>query len=343
MELTPQGIRDIEFREKLRGYHPDDVDAFVERVAAGVEELQQRLRAAEGAGPARTVVTADDGEVSEETIRRTLLMAQRTADMVLAEAQETAARSLAEAEESAARSRAEAEESAARSLTDAQESAARIVADAQAEAETMLSEATSDAQAMAQETIDRLQNEITRLETTRAALQEDIDELWVQSDTQRTQYRQMLVQALDVLDRQPAPDRQPTPDRTPREPAVVDAATSTVEPDAVDEVAEVQDEDDDLDTARPETPPMEPVDLVARGRGLGALVSDADDPFLAELRRAVEDHDAMPADDERPGVFDVEDDDAWAETPAGSPGDTGEPEEPGSESGRSGGRLFRRR
>jgi DivIVA domain-containing protein len=37
MDLTPQTLRDVEFREKLRGYHPDDVDDFLEEAAVALE------------------------------------------------------------------------------------------------------------------------------------------------------------------------------------------------------------------------------------------------------------------------------------------------------------------
>ena len=37
--LTPQLVRAAEFRETWRGYHPDDVDRFLEEVAVRLEEL----------------------------------------------------------------------------------------------------------------------------------------------------------------------------------------------------------------------------------------------------------------------------------------------------------------
>src|SRR5207237_344690 len=46
MEITPRMIRDVVFRERLRGYDEDHVDEFLERVATGVEILQERLRQA---------------------------------------------------------------------------------------------------------------------------------------------------------------------------------------------------------------------------------------------------------------------------------------------------------
>jgi cell division initiation protein len=42
MEVSPKTLREVEFREKMRGYHPEDVDQFLEQVAAGIEVLQDR-------------------------------------------------------------------------------------------------------------------------------------------------------------------------------------------------------------------------------------------------------------------------------------------------------------
>ncbi|MGH9065883.1 MAG: DivIVA domain-containing protein, partial [Acidimicrobiales bacterium] len=35
MEVASRTLREVEFRQQLRGYHQDDVDEFLERVAAG--------------------------------------------------------------------------------------------------------------------------------------------------------------------------------------------------------------------------------------------------------------------------------------------------------------------
>ena len=44
MELSPQQLCDVEFSEQWRGYNRDQVDDFIERVAAAVSTLQDRLR-----------------------------------------------------------------------------------------------------------------------------------------------------------------------------------------------------------------------------------------------------------------------------------------------------------
>ena len=43
MDLTPKLLTDIEFPMWWRGYKPEDVDEFLERVAAGVAELQNQV------------------------------------------------------------------------------------------------------------------------------------------------------------------------------------------------------------------------------------------------------------------------------------------------------------
>ena len=83
MDVSPKMLRDVEFREKMRGYHPEDVDQFLEQVAAGVEVLQDRLRQAVERAQRAEAAAAEAGD-SDETLRKTLVLAQRTADLPLA-------------------------------------------------------------------------------------------------------------------------------------------------------------------------------------------------------------------------------------------------------------------
>src|SRR5690606_5401839 len=115
------------------GYNTRDVDDFIERVAAGVGHLNERVREAQARADAadariaelqreldevrrRPATAAAAPEVSEtdETLRRTLVLAQRTADATIKEAKEEANRVLSEAREEAARTRAQAESEARR-------------------------------------------------------------------------------------------------------------------------------------------------------------------------------------------------------------------------------------
>ena len=45
MDVTPQLLKDVDFREKkFGGYDPDEVDDFLERVGVAIGQLQMRLR-----------------------------------------------------------------------------------------------------------------------------------------------------------------------------------------------------------------------------------------------------------------------------------------------------------
>ncbi len=152
MELTPQTLHAVEFREARRGgYNTRDVDDFIERIAASVGHLNDRARDAQARADVaearlaelqhevdelrrRPPAAAAAPEVSEtdETLRRTLVLAQRTADATIKEAKEEANRVLSEAREEAARTRAEAE-------TEARRGADAARAAAQQEVETLIS------------------------------------------------------------------------------------------------------------------------------------------------------------------------------------------------------------
>src|SRR5215204_1322891 len=121
MELTPQTLHAVEFREARRGgYNTRDVDDFLERVAAGVANLHDRLReiasraeAAEArlldaqhqidelqrrspaaSSPIMAPAAPPPPSVNdtEDTLRRTLVLAQRTADATIKEAKQEARR-----------------------------------------------------------------------------------------------------------------------------------------------------------------------------------------------------------------------------------------------------------
>ena len=181
MDVSPKTLREVEFREKLRGYHPEDVDQFLEQVAVGLEGMQDRLRqaveraqraesaaASAPSAPSAPPAPSSDTSASEETLRKTLVLAQRTADLAVQEAREQAARILSAAEQQAQARLAEAEERARRTHEDA----------------------LSDVRA-----------ELTSLEVTRQRSQQDVDALnrWVEDH--RTELGATLSEALSLVER----------------------------------------------------------------------------------------------------------------------------------------------
>ena len=101
MSITPEALRDATFRwATVRGYHPDDVDEFLERMAAGIEILTQRVRAATEAA-----VRAEQAQVEvplpqdDDAMRELMMASQQAADEALDRAREHASHMLARAEE----------------------------------------------------------------------------------------------------------------------------------------------------------------------------------------------------------------------------------------------------
>lgn len=109
MDISPKALREVEFREKkFGGYNPDDVDEFLEKVAVAIEILQERLRQANERAVRAEQRVNEVGE-GDDAMRRTLVLAQRTADLALEEARQQAAGIVAEADEQARRINEEAQ------------------------------------------------------------------------------------------------------------------------------------------------------------------------------------------------------------------------------------------
>lgn len=115
MTLSSESLRTVEFREGWRGYNQVDVDVFLEEAAAGVDMLhaelaEARVRAERAEGRVPGVGSVPE---TDETVRRTLALAQRAADLVVGESKAVAERILADAHLQAGRIAAEAEKAAA--------------------------------------------------------------------------------------------------------------------------------------------------------------------------------------------------------------------------------------
>ena len=117
--LTEQDIKEVVFTKSLGGYKTSEVDAFLDQCAETVaaltttnEENTRKLQVL-----AESVVEYRN---QEDSIRTTLMNAQRMADTVVKEAQEKADAAIAEAQKKAEEILAEAQNSAdnARELAD---------------------------------------------------------------------------------------------------------------------------------------------------------------------------------------------------------------------------------
>lgn len=108
MPLSPDDVERQVFKEKIRGYDMEEVDAFLDRVVERMRELEaERDRLSRESRPAAQPATGDD---DADLLRRTLVTAQRAADQTLADAHAEADRVLSEARFEAAREREQLQE-----------------------------------------------------------------------------------------------------------------------------------------------------------------------------------------------------------------------------------------
>jgi cell division initiation protein len=119
--LTPEDIEHQVFKERFRGYDPREVDRFLDRVAARINEL---IRERDELTARVRELSQRAGEESEDLLKRTLVAAQRTADETVAEAKALAEQAIADA-------RAESEQILEDARLRAAEIAERSRADAQ--------------------------------------------------------------------------------------------------------------------------------------------------------------------------------------------------------------------
>ena len=257
--ITPESVRAVQFREKLRGYHPDDVDAFVAAVAEAVESLEQRARLAESK-LAEVESRASAAVEAEDSLRRTLVLAQRTADLAIQEARE-------EAERVRAATRAE------REAADAELADVRSRMRAEAEDEGRI--------------------ERSRLLAERTALQRDVAALEAHLERERERLRIYFTDQLRRVDEgEPGVAASPEMEAdVAAEPAAeVEPTAPTDSPDTTDVVADVPG--------------------AVEAAGAGDAVED-EDPFLAELRRAVKDEAPLGPRDHVVSADDDGDDDGF--------------------------------
>jgi DivIVA domain-containing protein len=180
-------LRTVEFRQTLRGYHIDDVDEYLERVAVDAEALQEQLRqagerlkqAAERIAQLETMLQEAQSApppastaVSDDTLQRTLLLAQKFVDQTQAEA-----------------------ESQART----------IVADAEDRARKLVGEAELRAKSVTEDTERHLREEISRLEATRNQLAGDVDTISRHLENERNRLRGALSDMLSWVDEHVTP------------------------------------------------------------------------------------------------------------------------------------------
>jgi DivIVA domain-containing protein len=191
MEMSPQQVRNASFKSSKRGFDPEEVQAFLRDVAESLEAAQNQSTAMEArarAAVARLQEVSTARETAEpvssgdaETISRTLLLAQRTADATVSEA------------------KSEAE----RIVTAAHEEAATTIDSTREMSSRLLEEARSEARQVSEVERKTAQSEVEALLARRDFLESDVDHLEQFLVDQRDRLRQAASSLLDMSERVP--------------------------------------------------------------------------------------------------------------------------------------------
>ncbi|MGH9078612.1 MAG: DivIVA domain-containing protein [Acidimicrobiales bacterium] len=174
-------LRTVEFRETLKGYHRDDVDEYLEKAAVEAEGLQEQLRqsgdrlrqAAERISQLEEAVDEQPAPqpsspvVADDSLQRTLVLAQKFVD-------ETRA--------------------------DSEAQSAKLVGEAEAKARMLTEQAQAQASQIANESEQRLRDEIHRLEDSRSRLSREVDGMSRHLESERYRLRTALGDILRWVD-----------------------------------------------------------------------------------------------------------------------------------------------
>lgn len=277
---TPHLLTDVRFSVAKKGYDPDEVDNFLERVSAAVAQLQDKLRQATAqaevaearAGEAgrsqaalQSRIEALEAELAQaresqaaapprspedeaEQVSKVLVLAQRTADAAIEEANASARTTLA----------------------DARSQASTIVGDAQSEADRIMAQARVDAEQLVSSRRQTLADEIRGLEQVRDAVSSDVSVLERHAGDQRGVLQAAVSRLQAVLD-------DPAAFRVAPAPATSGAALSDVieEPAAAEPPVE---QTAGEEPAGEEPAPADEAEPVAAGHDEQPSTEDAAEP-----------------------------------------------------------------
>lgn len=281
MDVSPALLREVQFKEQRRGYNPDEVDDFLERLAVALGELQDRL--AQTVERADAAEAAGEGSEGQDELRRTLVLAQRTADAALDDARRRGAEIVAGAEAEAAEAIRAGEDRAAGLIAAAEGRVATELAPLLAQRDAL----EGDVEALRSwfgtvraGMADELRANLTSLEENRVALREPPEVVVLELPEPST----APVAGSDHAGAGAGAAADPDPDA---DESAGRGADETADPDATSAYDALA-LDDDRDGAGA------PRGDDHRGHEGGALAAAAvDDPYLAELRLAVTDDEPL--------------------------------------------------
>lgn len=322
-------IPDIRFEEETRGYSKDQVDRVLANLAPladEIERLQARLSESEtraASAEARLVEARSPAQANgtpgmppapqpdfDETLRNTLVSAQRQADTTIREAKEEAERLRTEAEFQSNALLADARDQSSEMTTEAVAYRERLMAEAAAERAKMLEDARDEAQTRVRSVetelaeaheVERTQlvNQIDELQNTHKLLQDDVTRFEHHIKGRSADVRAALEEITAVLD---DPERLRSKDGI--EPADIEEFEAADYPPIAVEVVALNDLEAEAQMA---------AEATARP---GEVLHAAELEELAPEEEAPEEEDLnLEIVEEYEEAADVEDDEAYPEDP----------------------------
>lgn len=169
-DIKPEDIERTQFTSKMRGYDPEEVDAFLRNVAGQLRTVQAQ---------------AEKGyQALGEQMGDLLQHAKDRADEMNKAAEEAAVKTGADADSDAKKARAEAESDAKKAREDAAADAANMRAEAEGDAKRMRDEANADAHRLrtdaerdANDMIERAEARVREVENNEIQLRAELGEL----------------------------------------------------------------------------------------------------------------------------------------------------------------------
>ena len=185
---------EVRFRERMRGYDYDEVDRYVQAVNQAVvqateqiDELNDRLRQLESDGSRE-----DEMNDTRDTLLRTLVLAQRTADTAVAEAHSEAKTITDAAQGRAARTVSEAEAAANARMRSAEEKAAQTLAEGEENCRLIIAETKRTAAIEIAAERERWHQELRGLAVERADLEETSARIRVRLEDERERLHNLM-------------------------------------------------------------------------------------------------------------------------------------------------------
>ena len=206
---------EVRFRERMRGYDYDEVDDFVKAVnqAAAqalerIAELQERVRQLES-----SQTGDEDVGDTRETLLRTLVLAQRTADAAVAEARSEAAAITDAARERATKTVSEADAAATSRLRSAEEQATRVLAEGEENCRLIIAETKRTAAAEMSIQRERAIEELRALQAAKAEVETESARISARLEYERTKMQELMASFrafVEEINARPAAGRSET-------------------------------------------------------------------------------------------------------------------------------------